>query len=365
MSRSYIGGIIGADPLVSVTGQFMLIGGGGGGSGSANPGLPGGGGGGGVVYGSSFSFSTGSYAIVVGDGGASAAHLYYGNAGYDTTGFGFTAKGGGGGVGGGSGGTPAYNGGSGGGPNGSSTQATYSGTDNVTGYGSSGGSGSSVIPYTGGGGGGAGGAGGTGTGGDGLTNSFLNDIQYGELSGGNYYVAGGGGGGRYNVGTTASAAAGGLGGGGDGAVGGDSTTSPATVGTNGYGGGGGGGNQIGASASYYDGEAGGKGAVLVWLPQSYSLGSDYTGSATTSAKTVGGVAGTLITFTTSGTWSPTLAQTPRTSGVFNLGGLSGDGASTTRPSRRWGGITGRSLVDNNALPKTGVLTLAEHYQTKL
>jgi len=36
-----------------------------------------------------------------------------------------------------------------------------------------------------------------------------------------------------------------------------------------------------------------------------------------------------------------------------------------KPTRRWGGITGRSLVDNNALPTTGVLTLAEHYQSKL
>jgi hypothetical protein len=36
-----------------------------------------------------------------------------------------------------------------------------------------------------------------------------------------------------------------------------------------------------------------------------------------------------------------------------------------KPTRRWGGITGRSLVDNNVLPTTGVLTLAEHYQSKL
>ena len=34
------------------------------------------------------------------------------------------------------------------------------------------------------------------------------------------------------------------------------------------------------------------------------------------------------------------------SGIFNLGALGGDGASTTRPTRRWGGITGRSLVDS-------------------
>jgi hypothetical protein len=33
-----------------------------------------------------------------------------------------------------------------------------------------------------------------------------------------------------------------------------------------------------------------------------------------------------------------------TSGVFSLGSLGGDGASTKRPTRRWGGITGRSLV---------------------
>jgi hypothetical protein len=347
--HKHIGGIIGADPVVSVTGKFMLIGGGGGGAGPKNPGLPGGGGGGGVVYGSSFSFSTNSYAIVVGNGGASVGYDYYGNAGLDTTGFGFTAKGGGGGAGGGSSyGEDQSAGGSGGGPSGSSTQDAYSGTSNVTGHGYSGGPGSSAVPYTGGGGGGAGGAGGTGTGGDGLTNSFLNDIEYGEEDGntGNYYVAGGGGGGIYgDAQYDGTQAAGGLGGGGEGSVGGAGTINDAVAGTDGYGGGGGGGNQIGATANYKVGEAGGKGAVLVWLPQSYSLGADFTGSATTSAKTVGGVAGTLITFTTSGTWSPTLA---RASGVFNLGGLSGDGASTTRPTRLWGGITGRSLVERLA-----------------
>jgi hypothetical protein len=37
-----------------------------------------------------------------------------------------------------------------------------------------------------------------------------------------------------------------------------------------------------------------------------------------------------------------------TSGVFNLGSLGGDGASATRPTRRWGGIIGRSLVETEA-----------------
>lgn len=44
--------------------------------------------------------------------------------------------------------------------------------------------------------------------------------------------------------------------------------------------------------------------------------------------------------------SPLVSSTPRTSGVFSLGALGGDGASTTRPTRRWGGMTGRSLVES-------------------
>ena len=43
--------------------------------------------------------------------------------------------------------------------------------------------------------------------------------------------------------------------------------------------------------------------------------------------------------------------TLRRSGVFNLGGLSGDGASSTRPTRKWGGMLGRSLTtDVDAAP---------------
>ena len=36
-----------------------------------------------------------------------------------------------------------------------------------------------------------------------------------------------------------------------------------------------------------------------------------------------------------------------------------------RPTRRWGGMTGRSLVESGNVPTTGVLSLAEHYQSKL
>ena len=57
-----------------------------------------------------------------------------------------------------------------------------------------------------------------------------------------------------------------------------------------------------------------------------------------------------------------MAKTPSTSGVFNLGALGGDGASTTRPTRRWGGMTGRSLVESGNVPTTGVLSLPELLQ---
>jgi len=57
-----------------------------------------------------------------------------------------------------------------------------------------------------------------------------------------------------------------------------------------------------------------------------------------------------------------MAKILRTSGVFNLGSL---GGGTGAPTRKWGGMTGRSLIDSDALVKTGVLSLAEHYQSKL
>ena len=44
---------------------------------------------------------------------------------------------------------------------------------------------------------------------------------------------------------------------------------------------------------------------------------------------------------------PLVSSAPRP-GVSNLGALGGDGASTTRPTRRWGGMTGRSLVESTA-----------------
>lgn len=282
--------------------QFLLIGGGGSGSGPVSPGRPGGGGAGGVVYASSWEFSRGDYTITVGTGGVARGYNYAGDKGLNTLAFGFTAEGGGGGKGGGSTGGVEVNGGSGGGNSGSSTQNTYSGTANVTGYGNNGGINTNAPNYIGGGGGGAGGNGGgsgsEGLGGAGLTNSFLNDIQYGENVGGNYYVAGGGGGGSYG-GTQRS---GGAGGGGAGAKGNSNPQINAVAGTDGYGGGGGGGNRSGFQPLIYlSSGAGGDGVVLVWLPGSHS--ANYTGTVTTSSKTVNGVSGTLLKFTSSGTWT--------------------------------------------------------------
>jgi hypothetical protein len=84
----------------------------------------------------------------------------------------------------------------------------------------------------------------------------------------------------------------------------------------------------------------------------------------TGVRATKGVARYTSNFTPPDASFPTTSS-PIRPGVSNLGSLGGDGASTTKPTRRWGGITGRSLVDNNALPTTGVLSLAEHHQSKL
>lgn len=59
------------------------------------------------------------------------------------------------------------------------------------------------------------------------------------------------------------------------------------------------------------------------------------------------------------------------SGAFNLGAASSDNDTTgaSRPMRRWGGITGRSITTTSGsediMENTGIVTLAELYQSKL
>ncbi len=146
---------------------LIVAGGGGAAMASSNTGTTGGAGAGGLVEGTSQTLAAGNYTIVVGDGGAkSTGTSTNGSNGGNSTFNSFTATGGAG--------APTYeggarNGGSGAGgsednePAGATTQATYSGTANVTGYGNAGGAGGSYdngsAPFGSGSGGGAGGAG--------------------------------------------------------------------------------------------------------------------------------------------------------------------------------------------------------------
>tara|TARA_R100000655_G_scaffold26313_5_gene54219 strand:- start:13704 stop:14852 length:1149 start_codon:yes stop_codon:yes gene_type:complete len=166
----------------AVTVDFLIVAGGGGSAGAeGHQGSTGGGGAGGLVEGTSQSLSAGNYTVVVGAGGAKSTNVSVGASdGGDSSFNGFTATGGAGGGdyeggirNGGSGAGGSEDGESGGG----TTQDTYSGTTNVTGYGNVGGNGGSYPSGGSGSGGGAGGAGatangGTVTGGAGRANNF-------------------------------------------------------------------------------------------------------------------------------------------------------------------------------------------------
>jgi len=240
--------------------DFLIVGGGAGG-------WYGGGGAGGVVYGSSQSITAASYSATVGSGGSST------NNGNDSTWNSFTAKGGGAGGNYTSGAITATTGGSGGGGGmgnpiggigGGTNQDTYSGTTNVTGYGTdnSGYRGGGYTPPNDDGAQGGAGAGGTvewvpashsageynwdskaGGGGGGVGKEF-------DITGTATYYGGGGGGAR---GDNSVGGVGGLGGGGQGGI---TSAAAGTAGTAGLGGGGGGG-QAGT------GGAGGSGTVII------------------------------------------------------------------------------------------------------
>ena len=195
--RSFLSGTTDLIFHTSGTVDYLLVAGGG--SGGQNA-LGGGGGAGGLLTGTSLSVASGTYPIVVGAGGTGGTSYNNGN---DTTGFGFTAIGGGYG-GSGPGTANPSNGGSGGGQHGYSSTGAGTGT---AGQGNNGGQGTS---HGAGGGGGAGAAGANavspngGNGGDGLSNSLR--------TGSGVYYAGGGGG----AGWTGTKGSGGNGGGGDG-----------------------------------------------------------------------------------------------------------------------------------------------------
>ena len=176
--------------------QLLLVAGGGGGTAAEGySGATGGGGAGGMVEADSHSVATGTnYSIVVGGGGALSNNTAVpASSGEDSTGLGFTAKGGGGSVDYGT--SPAASGGSGAGGSessgaaGSSTQDTYSGTANVTGYGNAG---AAAAGYTGGtGGGGGAGSAASGVGGGSIGLGRASDIVVASTD--VTYATGGGG----------------------------------------------------------------------------------------------------------------------------------------------------------------------------
>ena len=256
--------------------DILVVGGGGGGG--INIGS--GGGAGGVVYITNYSLTSGTYSIIVGNGGSpmqSAADASTANGGnsiirdsnnndiitalggaigssQSSTFNGIAPKNGGSGAGGTRNGTT-------GGSGIQKTSGTISAISRTNGYGNAGGNGTNTAPWPCGGGGGAGGIGGNGSGtiaGNGGIGIQIN------ITGTNTYYAGGGGGGAYKDGTynNTSAGTGGLGGGGNGSLGSESAISGLA---NTGGGGGGGGNAANI------GGAGGSGVIIIKFPFENSI----------------------------------------------------------------------------------------------
>jgi len=221
------------------------------GGGSGGAGTGGGGGAGGLIYQPNLLVNSGSqYAISVGAGGAAPAPTTTGANGGNSTGFLFTAIGGGRG-GSTYGGSPipgfaATSGGSGGGGANYGSFTPNGGGSGTSGQGYAGGTGNAN------GEGGGGGAGGIGANGDGTNSSGGpggNGLSYSISGSATYYAGGGGGGASGTVGN------GGTGGGGAG----NNGVPAGTPGTINLGGGGGGGWNHGGNG----GGAGGSGVVIV------------------------------------------------------------------------------------------------------
>jgi hypothetical protein len=223
----------------SITAQVLVVAGGG--AGGYDDG--GGGGAGGVIYNAAFTITSGTYGVVVGNGGTSN-----GASGGNSVLSSLTAVGGGGGANGnGNGSTGGSGGGIGWGVANGSTPG--SGT---AGQGFAGGSGTTAPNYAVGGGGGAGGVGGTGSG---ITPGNGGIGVSHTIAGTTYNVGGGGGGGlavQNTNGTNSTASFGGGNGAGRG-------SSAAVAGSPNTGGGGGGANNMQAP----NGAFGGTGLVII------------------------------------------------------------------------------------------------------
>lgn len=271
-------------PYTLYSADYLVVAGGAsGGTGYAG----GGGGAGGLLTGTQTLTNGTTYSFVVGAGGAAqATAASVGNNGSNSTALGLTAIGGGGGgkftgIG--------NTGGSGGGNGGIIALTPAAGT---SGQGNSGGKGANFSVGAGsGGGGGAGAVGGdsgandpgpSGSGGIGLQSNITGTLTY--------YAGGGGGGAYYNGGPIDQPGAGGTGGGGAGGSGFGGAGVSGTVNTGGGGG--------GASGNAYNSGAGGSGVVIISVPT-----TNYTGTVTGSPTITITGANTVMTFTSSGSYT--------------------------------------------------------------
>ena len=225
----------------SITATVLVVAGGGGGGYDDG----GGGGAGGVIYNSSFSITSGSYTVTIGNGGTGGTSGVNGGYGGNSVLSSLTAVGGGGGA------TSNGNGNSGGSGGGVGWGESTPGSG-TAGQGNAGGGGTGNPNYCAGGGGGAGGVGGTGSG---ITpgNGGIG-VSY-TIAGTVYNVGGGGGGGlalQNSSGTNSTASFGGGNGAGHG-------SNAAVAGTPNTGGGGGGANNEQATT----GAIGGSGLVII------------------------------------------------------------------------------------------------------
>ena len=269
---------------------LVVAGGGGGGDASQSPTYATGGGGGGGYRTSTQSITIGNvFTVTVGDGGGTGAN------GSDSTISGntlttITSTGGGKGGASGTLAPGGGNGGSGGGGGGNSTTINGGSGDTPStspSQGNDGGNGNGGNNTAGGGGGGAGAGGATatqdngGNGGNGTASS---------ITGSSVTRAGGGGGGSGYAGSNGTS-------GGTGGSGGGGAGSNSTVGANGTantGGGGGGGR-----GAQNPGSSGGKGVVILSVPD-----ASYSGTTTGSPTVATGVSGkTIITFNSSGSYT--------------------------------------------------------------
>lgn len=264
--------------------SFLVVAGGGGGGGRSG----GGGGAGGLVYTQAYFASSGTYNVVIGQGGQGGAGTGgIGNDGQNSSAFGSVAIGGGGG--GGDGNDQGRNGGSGGGGR---YANVFSGTLNynnggtgVSGQGFAGGGSidnslSTTSQWNAGGGGGAGEPGGSGTvssiGNGGSGRYFQQFSSVGGSPAG--WFGGGGGGGSHDPTPAGLRGLGGNGGGGNGGDPGNKVDLGGYIGSHGISGtantGGGGGGGVTDSGSGGNGGNGGSGIVIIrystFFPQGYS-----------------------------------------------------------------------------------------------